>query len=79
LGVEPHVIDAVLNHKSRTIKGMAAVYNRYPYLLEMRAALELWAGVIRGFVRQLNAKGLPVDARPAEPVSARQSETGVES
>jgi integrase len=49
LRVEPHVIDAVLNHKSGTIKGVAAVYNRYPYLAEMREALEMWAGVVRGF------------------------------
>ena len=49
LGVEPHIIDAVLNHKSGVIKGVAAVYNRYPYLAEMREALERWAGVIRGF------------------------------
>ena len=49
LGVEPHIIDAVLNHKSGVIKGVAAVYNRYPYLSEMREALERWAGAIRGF------------------------------
>ena len=47
--VEPHIIDAVLNHKSGVIKGVAAVYNRHPYLEEKREALERWAGVVRGF------------------------------
>jgi hypothetical protein len=33
----------VLNHKSGTIKGVAAVYNRYSYATEKRQALETWA------------------------------------
>ena len=43
LGIAPHVVEAVLNHKSGTIKGVAAVYNRYSYSPEKRAALEAWA------------------------------------
>ncbi len=39
----PHVVEAVLNHKSGTIKGVAAVYNRYSYAAEKRGALEQWA------------------------------------
>jgi len=42
LGTAPHVIEAVLNHASGTIKGVAAVYNRYRYDDEKRAALEAW-------------------------------------
>ena len=42
LGVPPHIADAVLNHKSGTIKGVAAVYNRHAYLEEQREALEAW-------------------------------------
>ena len=34
---------AVLNHSSGTISGVAAVYNRFQYLDEMRAALEKWS------------------------------------
>jgi len=38
-----HVVDKVLNHVSGTIRGVAAVYNRFEYLLEeRRAALEAW-------------------------------------
>ena len=43
LGIAPHVVEAVLNHKSGTIKGVAAVYNRYSYAAEKRAALDAWA------------------------------------
>jgi integrase len=43
LGIAPHVVEAVLNHKSGTIKGVAAVYNRYSYADEKKAALEAWA------------------------------------
>jgi integrase len=43
LGIPPHVVEAVLNHKSGTIKGVAAVYNRYSYADEKKAALEAWA------------------------------------
>jgi integrase len=42
LGIAPHVIEAILNHKNGTIKGVAKVYNRYSYSAEKRAALEAW-------------------------------------
>jgi integrase len=42
LGIAPHVVEAVLNHKGGSIKGVAAVYNRYSYSAEKRAALEAW-------------------------------------
>jgi integrase len=43
LGVAPHVVEAVLNHKSGQVRGVAAVYNRYSYSTEKREALDLWA------------------------------------
>ena len=43
LGIAPHIVEAVLNHKSGTIKGVAAVYNRHQYVAEKRRALEAWA------------------------------------
>jgi integrase len=42
LGIAVHVVEAVLNHRSGTIKGVAAVYNRYSYDGEKRKALEAW-------------------------------------
>ena len=38
LGTPIHVIEKMLNHVSGTISGVAAVYNRYSYLDEMREA-----------------------------------------
>ncbi|MBW3097409.1 hypothetical protein [Pseudohoeflea coraliihabitans] len=43
LGVLPHVIDAVTNHKSGVVSDFGATYNRYTYFNEKREALELWA------------------------------------
>jgi integrase len=42
IGIAPHVVEAVLAHKSGTIKGVARVYNRYSYGPEKRAALDAW-------------------------------------
>jgi integrase len=46
LGVPPHVVEKVLNHKSGIISGVAAVYNRYGYEKEKRDALETWADYV---------------------------------
>jgi integrase len=43
LGIAPHVVEAVLNHKNGTIRGVAAIYNKYSYAPEKRAALDAWA------------------------------------
>jgi integrase len=43
LGHPIHVVEAVLNHAAGTVSGVAAIYNRYQYLNEKRAALEAWA------------------------------------
>jgi integrase len=50
LNFPPHVVDKVLNHASGTIKGVAAVYNRFAYLEERRAALEAWGRYVEGLV-----------------------------
>lgn len=42
LGVQPHVVEAVLNHVSGHKAGVAGVYNRSLYGPEKRADLELW-------------------------------------
>jgi integrase len=43
LGVQPHVIEAVLNHISGHKAGVAGIYNRSTYDREKRDALNLWA------------------------------------
>ncbi len=43
IGIAPHVIEKVLNHKTGVISGVAAVYNRYSYADEKREAVVKWA------------------------------------
>jgi integrase len=50
LNIAPHVVDKVLNHSSGTIRGVAAVYNRFEYLNERRAALEAWGQYINNLL-----------------------------
>jgi integrase len=42
LGVQPHVVEAVLNHVSGHKAGVAGVYNRSSYAVDKRAALDFW-------------------------------------
>ena len=42
----PHVVEAVLNHRSGTRRGVAGVYNRFDYAEEKRHALESWARLV---------------------------------
>jgi integrase len=44
--VAPHVVEKVLNHISGSISGIAAIYNRWGYDPEKRAALELWGAYL---------------------------------
>ncbi|HVI15041.1 MAG TPA: tyrosine-type recombinase/integrase [Pseudolabrys sp.] len=44
VGVQPHVIEAVLNHVSGHRAGVAGIYNRASYEREKAAALDLWGG-----------------------------------
>jgi hypothetical protein len=55
LNFPPHVVDKVLNHVSGTIRGVAAVYNRFEYLEERSAALEAWGQ----YVENINATSTP--------------------
>ena len=46
LGTLPHVVEKVLNHSGGTIRGVAAIYNRYGYDAEKRAALDAWGAFL---------------------------------
>jgi hypothetical protein len=43
VGIQPHIIEAVLNHVSGHKVGVAGIYNRAVYEKEKRQALDLWA------------------------------------
>jgi integrase len=50
LGIEPHIIEAVLGHVSGFRGGVAGVYNHARYRPQKRAALERWADQLMGWV-----------------------------
>jgi hypothetical protein len=61
-GVAPHVVEAILNHKSGTVRGVAAIYNRYSYATEKAAALDIWGDHVT------RCAGNFIIARPAEAI-----------
>jgi integrase len=42
MGVAPHIVERLINHVSGTVSGVAAIYNRYSYMGEMRTAIDAW-------------------------------------
>jgi integrase len=62
LGVQPHVIEAVLNHVSGHKAGVAGVYNRAVYDKEKRAALDRWADHVLAAVEGRDTNVVPMRA-----------------
>jgi hypothetical protein len=62
LGIAPHVADRILNHQAGTIRGVAAVYNRFAYLDERKAALETWGCHVESLVRPVPSNVVPLAA-----------------
>jgi integrase len=60
LGIAPHVVDRILNHSSGTIRGTAAVYNRFEYGEERRTALSAWASYVTGLLSPAPSKVVPL-------------------
>jgi integrase len=54
LGVAPHVVEKLLNHATGTISGVSAIYNRYQFMDEMRAAVEKWEARLQSITETLN-------------------------
>jgi integrase len=50
IGIQPHIIEAVLNHVSGHKAGIAGIYNRATYDKEKREALNRWAEYLLGIV-----------------------------
>ena len=63
LGVPVEVIEAALNHRSGTFRGIVGVYQRHDYLDERRAALQRWADHIEQLVSGKLATVLPMRGR----------------
>jgi integrase len=62
IGVQPHIIEQILNHQSGHKRGVAGIYNRSSYDREVRAALALWADHIRSIVEKSARKIVPLRA-----------------
>jgi integrase len=62
LGVQPHVIEAILNHVSGHKRGVAGVYNRAQYGAEKARALDLWSAHVDALVTGKRAKIVPLRA-----------------
>jgi integrase len=60
IGVQPHVIEAVLNHVSGHKAGVAGVYNRSTYIAEKTAALALWAEHVTALVAGHSSSVVPL-------------------
>jgi integrase len=65
LGVQPHIIEAVLNHVSGHRAGVAGVYNRALYAAEKRRALELWSEHVRTVVERKPSNIIPIGSERA--------------
>jgi integrase len=59
----PHVVEAIVNHVSGHLAGVAGVYNKAQYLAERRKALELWGDHVLALVEGRTSKVLPFEAR----------------
>jgi integrase len=60
LGVQPHVIEAVLNHVSGHRAGVAGIYNRASYEREKTVALDLLAEHLIAIVKGRKSKVTPL-------------------
>jgi integrase len=50
IGIQPHVIEQVLNHQSGHKAGVAGVYNRSAYTRDVKHALDIWADHVASIV-----------------------------
>jgi integrase len=66
IGVQPHIIEATLNHISGHKAGVAGIYNRAIYAAEKRAALERWADHLQSLIEGAEPHIIPFPARLVE-------------
>ncbi len=62
IGIQPHIIEAVLNHRGGHKAGVAGIYNRATYEREIKSALALWADHLRSVVQGGERKIVPLRA-----------------
>ena len=61
LGMPIEVVEAVLNHKSGAIRGVAAIYARHNFADEKRRALQAWGAFLEQLIsRTAESNGVPL-------------------
>ncbi len=67
IGFPPHVCDRILNHVTGAIQGVAAVYQRFEFLDQRKAALDAWAAQVIAAAegRQPTSNVVPIRADAA--------------
>jgi integrase len=60
IGVQPHIVEAILNHVSGHKRGVAGIYNRASYAREIATALQLWAEHLLAIVEGRESKIVPL-------------------
>ena len=66
LNIDPHIIEATVNHISGASRsGVAGVYNRAVYLPQRKTALEAWAQHVMAVASGTKTKSNVVDLRQA--------------
>ena len=64
LGIQPHIVEAVLNHASGHKRGVTGVYNRSPYAREVKNALAIWADHVVSISQGDERKIISIGATP---------------
>ena len=62
IGIEPHVIEAVLNHYGGHRRGVAGTYNRSTYERAVKAALARWSEHVLALVEGRESNVVPLRA-----------------
>jgi integrase len=60
IGVQPHIIEALLNHVSGHKRGVAGIYNRARYDREIASALQLWSEHLAAIIEGRKSKVVPL-------------------
>lgn len=60
IGIQPHIVETVLNHRSGHKAGIGGTYNRATYELEVKRALALWADHLTSVVTGADRKVIPL-------------------
>jgi len=63
IGIQPHVVEAVLNHISGSKRGVAGVYNRSTYAPEKKRALNKWADRVLAIINEAPSNVAPISGR----------------